>query len=66
MSDGDYDFESDFTVLTGTKGPAVLIECGFMTNPDDLARLRNPVSMERLCATIAEGIVDWFIDLTLA
>lgn len=39
MSDGDMDKEERFFVLTQTKCPAVLVECGFMDNRSDYKKL---------------------------
>lgn len=33
--------------------PGILIECGFLTNPEEEALLRNPVYQKKLCAVIA-------------
>jgi N-acetylmuramoyl-L-alanine amidase len=41
FSDGDQDKESNFRVLTGTLGPAVLVELGFLTNPEEAAWLKS-------------------------
>ena len=35
FADGDQDKEAKFYVLTGTKGPAVLVELGFLTNKNE-------------------------------
>lgn len=57
FSDGDPDKERKFTVLTATKGPATLIEVGFMDNNQDLAYITDPGNQERLCRGIARGIL---------
>jgi len=57
FSDGDPDKEARFTVLTKTKGPAILIEVGFMDNAQDLAHVMNPVNADRICRGIARGIL---------
>ncbi|HMM02052.1 MULTISPECIES: N-acetylmuramoyl-L-alanine amidase [unclassified Dysgonomonas] len=49
----DRDFESDFTVLMGDY-PALLIECGFQDNKEDVARLEDP----RFCKQVEDWIVD--------
>jgi N-acetylmuramoyl-L-alanine amidase len=41
FSDGDQDKESDFCVLAGTLGPAVLVELGFLTNAEEARWLRE-------------------------
>jgi N-acetylmuramoyl-L-alanine amidase len=42
VSDGDPDKESRFQVLVGTEMPAVLVELGFISNPDEEKRLTWP------------------------
>lgn len=46
-----------FYVLRKTKTTAVLIECGFLTNPDDTALARSANYRERLAQQIAQGIL---------
>jgi N-acetylmuramoyl-L-alanine amidase len=46
MSDGDADWEENFTILTKTKCPAVLSENFFMDNRDDVAFLQSPCGKE--------------------
>jgi len=43
-------------VLKNTAMPALLIECGFMTNAVDLALLREPSYRDKLALGIAYGI----------
>jgi N-acetylmuramoyl-L-alanine amidase len=38
--------------------PAALIECGFMTNPDELAALQTDEYQNILAQGIARGIID--------
>jgi N-acetylmuramoyl-L-alanine amidase len=39
-----------------TAPPAVLLECGFLSNEEDLANSVDPAWQERLSATIAKAI----------
>ncbi|MEA5566547.1 N-acetylmuramoyl-L-alanine amidase [Anabaena sp. UHCC 0399] len=41
--------------------PSVLLELGFMSNPEDFEEATNP--QERLVKTLAEGITEWFRSL---
>ena len=51
--------EANYYVLTATHAPAVLIECGFMSNPADLTFLTNPKKQLDIANAIATGIMDW-------
>lgn len=44
--------QDPFLVLWKTTMPAVLIECGFMTNPTDLAELRSQASRDKIAENI--------------
>jgi len=57
MKDGDPDKEARFTVLTNTKGPAVLFELGFMDRPEDLRRMIAPDFAERAARALYMGIL---------
>jgi len=48
--------EEDYRVLVNTDGPAVLIELGYLTNAQDLARLSDDRFRDRLAEAIADGI----------
>ena len=51
--------QEDFQVLRETDCPAVLVECGFISNPIDRAMLTDPLEQWRIAAAIAEGLTDW-------
>jgi N-acetylmuramoyl-L-alanine amidase len=59
FSDGDPDTEAPFYVLKNTRRPAVLIECGFLSNDADRAFLRDPENQTDIAAVIAAGIDCW-------
>ncbi|TWT00081.1 N-acetylmuramoyl-L-alanine amidase [Planomicrobium sp. CPCC 101079] len=48
--------QADFAVLRDTRMPAVLIECGFMTNQEELALLKSDAYQKRCARAIAFGI----------
>lgn len=54
-----------FAVLRRAVTPAVLVECGFMTNPRDARLLHDPNWRTRLADSIARGIIE-FCNLTRA
>jgi N-acetylmuramoyl-L-alanine amidase len=49
-----------FRVLVGHARPAVLIECGFLTNPVEAGRLCTAAYQQRVAAAVADGIADHF------
>lgn len=52
---GDYIFRK-LAILRNTRRPAVIVECGFMSNPDDLLRLLDPLHQMLIASAIA-GVV---------
>jgi N-acetylmuramoyl-L-alanine amidase len=50
---------ADFQVLRETVCPAVLVECGFISNPIDRGMLTDPLEQWRLGAAIAVAVDDW-------
>ncbi|MGC1192315.1 MAG: N-acetylmuramoyl-L-alanine amidase [Candidatus Binatus sp.] len=49
-----------FFVLVGAHMPAVLVECGFMSNPAEAARLESPSYQDLLARGIATSVADYF------
>jgi len=49
---------SNYYVLKQTTMPAVLVECGFLTNPSEKARLLTDVYQEKIAWAIYTGIVN--------
>jgi N-acetylmuramoyl-L-alanine amidase len=47
---------ADFAVLRDTRMPAVLIECGFMTNREELALLQSELYRKRCAGAIAFAV----------
>jgi N-acetylmuramoyl-L-alanine amidase len=52
--------EAPFWVLVGAQMPAVLIEIGYITNPEEGQRLDNPVFRALFARGLAEGIDRYF------
>ena len=51
---------ANYKVLIGTRGPAVLVEMGYLTNRREAALLKSPAFQTRLAEAIADGISDYF------
>jgi N-acetylmuramoyl-L-alanine amidase len=51
--------KADFRVLVQTRGPAVLIELGYLSNSSDAGLLRDSSFQSRLAQAIASGISDF-------
>ena len=56
-TDGDLDKEENFTVITKTKMPAVLVEMGFIVNSIDAQMLRT--QQDKIATAIAKGILKY-------
>ncbi|MFZ0564792.1 MAG: N-acetylmuramoyl-L-alanine amidase [Chlamydiales bacterium] len=48
--------KGDFAVIRETKMPAILIEGGFLSNPEERKKLKDPKYLEEIAQGIAEGI----------
>ena len=46
-----------FAVLRKTQGPAVLVECGFISNSWERSRCNSPSYRQKVAQAIADGIV---------
>ncbi|MDE6667253.1 MAG: N-acetylmuramoyl-L-alanine amidase [Clostridia bacterium] len=50
----------DYYMLKCTKNPSVIVECGFMTNPEDDKLLSTDVYRDKLAYAIFKGAVNYF------
>jgi N-acetylmuramoyl-L-alanine amidase len=50
---------ADYRVLVQTQCPAVLVECGFMSNYDEAALLMDPWYQNKIARAIADGILEY-------
>ena len=50
---------ANFAVLRLTDMPAVLVECGFITNADDAAVLTDENGQQAIARAIADGLLTW-------
>ncbi|MBU0903876.1 MAG: N-acetylmuramoyl-L-alanine amidase, partial [Firmicutes bacterium] len=55
--------QGDFAVLRETNMPAVLVECGFMTNKQEMKLLKEPMYQQQCADGISNGI-QCFIERT--
>ena len=49
---------ANFVVIKNTKMPAILVECGFISNPSEAASLANDIIQRKIALSIAEGIAE--------
>ncbi|MEF9991058.1 MAG: N-acetylmuramoyl-L-alanine amidase [Romboutsia sp.] len=49
--------EENYDMVKGVTMPAVLVECGFLTTPDEEKKLRNDKYQDQLAEGIAQGIL---------
>jgi N-acetylmuramoyl-L-alanine amidase len=47
-----------------TTAPSVLLELGFMINPDEFEWIINPQQQQQLAQTLANGITEWILNAT--
>jgi len=59
FSDGDPDKEGSLYVLKNTRAPAVLVEMGFISHPEEREWLLDPLKQMRIALAIADGILKW-------
>jgi N-acetylmuramoyl-L-alanine amidase len=52
--------EANYRVLVTTRCPAVLVEMGFISNPEEARVLKDRRFLERLASLLAEGVHDHF------
>lgn len=50
----------NFSVIRETEVPCVLVECGFLTNAEDAARLATDAYQEKLAQGIYNGLANYF------
>jgi len=54
--------QGPFLVLAAARRPAILVEAGFATNPDDGAFLASAQGQHQIAKAIAEGIVAYLLE----
>lgn len=48
-----------FALLSGTRGPAVLVECGFISNPTERSKAKTRRYQSTAARVIADGLMDY-------
>jgi N-acetylmuramoyl-L-alanine amidase len=48
-----------YFMLKNTQVPTIIVECGFLTNPDEAAKLTQEDYQDKLAQAICEGVVKW-------
>jgi N-acetylmuramoyl-L-alanine amidase len=56
---------ANFIVLRSPDVPSMLVETGFITNPDEERKLRDPGHQKRLAFAIVQGVREFFIEQPL-
>ncbi len=51
--------ERGYTVVIGSSMPAVLVECGFISNPGEAAKIKTTSYREKLAQGIAKGVTTY-------
>lgn len=59
LTDGDPDKEADFYVLNSTRCSALLVEMGFLSNPDERAWLCDPATQDAIAEAICCALIEW-------
>jgi len=54
--------QAGFMVLTTARRPAILVELGYSTNPEDARVLAEPASQRRLARALADAIVGYLLE----
>lgn len=48
-----------YYMLKNTQVPTIIVECGFLTNPDEATKLTQEEYQEQIAKAICEGVVKW-------
>jgi N-acetylmuramoyl-L-alanine amidase len=53
-------FWNNLALTRPAVAPAVLLELGFMSNPDEFEEIVNPQEQRKMAKTLADGVTEWF------
>jgi N-acetylmuramoyl-L-alanine amidase len=54
-------FWNNLALTRPTVAPSLLLELGFMINPEEFEWIVNPQEQQKLAITLADGILEWVI-----
>ena len=53
---------ASYYILKRSQGTTVIVECGFLSNPEEETRLQDAAYRDRVCAAVCEGILQYLND----
>jgi N-acetylmuramoyl-L-alanine amidase len=53
-------FWNNLALTRPASSPSVLLELGFMSNPNEIELITDPQDQKKMATTISDGIVEWF------
>ncbi|MBN4001252.1 N-acetylmuramoyl-L-alanine amidase [Nostoc sp. LPT] len=56
-------FWDNLALTRPAAAPSVLLELGFMSNPDEFEQIVNPEEQKKMADAIAQGITEWFMSV---
>ena len=48
-----------YYMLKNVNEPIIIVECGFLTNPEEAAKLTDSAYQDQLAMAVCEGIIKW-------
>lgn len=55
--------ENEYVVVRLTKMPSVIVECGFLTNPEEREKLQTAAYQQKIADGLAQGVDNYFAQL---
>ncbi len=52
----------NYYILLNVKCPAVIVECGFLSNPDEAIKLSSEEYQEQVAKAIADGVISYYLE----
>lgn len=54
--------DTTYYMLRNTKVPTVIVECGFLSNPDEAGKLKSNSYQQKIAEAICSGIIEYLAD----